>query len=416
MASPEDMEKNATQVIEIRNRNPVGQINPISHFKSRSKYWGSKYGVADRGPIGYQVLAEANQQRWWCPKYTFDTKYHIGSGKPTNGQVSTCGTWRCDTYVWWAFYSQGLDTMPGRVWLPKNLFNYFPYANDEQVAVPASKHPRDSAISQSLENITAEALNAMPYEVFQMFMDAPPINYVTSPSSVQMQFAYDANLSDIKRGIMIDRLIADDLEQDLVKKLLALYAETNSVEVKNKIVQDLMLYDQRHKNMKQYINYEEALLKTFFAELLDSKFLNSSLADDAVRGFIDTHSPEEIIINRDKIDKWLLVIDNYASLMLKYTLAYQSKELQYIYIQSIVDELSQANNADLDSYFFGPLSIGYQNSGKNLLAPEPKQVVVDYLKKVHHKYTYQGIKRNSTDLHRITTAPYYFELVKNMGV
>ncbi|WP_242604136.1 hypothetical protein [Legionella erythra] len=74
------------QVIEVLNENPVGQINSISNFKSRSKYWGSKYGVADRGVIGYNILVEANHQRWWCPKYTNDTKYHIGVGIPTTGK------------------------------------------------------------------------------------------------------------------------------------------------------------------------------------------------------------------------------------------------------------------------------------------------------------------------------------------
>ena len=69
------------------NENPVGQINSIKNFKSRSKYWGSRYGVADRGVIGNKILVEANHQRWWCPKYTNDTNYHIGSGVPRTGQV-----------------------------------------------------------------------------------------------------------------------------------------------------------------------------------------------------------------------------------------------------------------------------------------------------------------------------------------
>lgn len=49
------MKKNADQVIEVLNETPVGQINSISNFKSRSKYWGSKYGVADRGVVGYNT-------------------------------------------------------------------------------------------------------------------------------------------------------------------------------------------------------------------------------------------------------------------------------------------------------------------------------------------------------------------------
>ena len=305
--------------------------------------------------------------------------------------------------------------MPGRVWLPRNIFNFFPYFNDERLFIEPSEIPAITT-NQTLENVTAEELNEMPYEEFQMIMDTPPAHYITSPSTVQMQLAYDSNLNDVKRGIMIDRLIADNAEPDLVKKLLKLYSETNSIEVKNKIVQGLMLYDQRHRNVKSYINNDQPLLKVFFAELLDSKSLTSKIADDGIRGFIDTHSPKEIMANLDKINKWLPTTGHYSSIMLKYTLVYKSKELQHIYIKSIVNELREANNSDLDSYLFGPLSIGYQGSGKGLLEPESKQVVVDYLKEVRYKYTSKGIKSSPDDFHRTTTAPYYFELIKNMGI
>lgn len=416
MMSPAGMGNNADQVIEVLNENPVGQVNSISNFKSRSKYWGSKYGVADRGVLGYNILVEANHQRWWCPKYTNDTNYHIGSGIPTTGQIIECGTWRCDTFSWWTFYSQGLDTMPGHVWLPRNIFNFFPYFNDQRFSIESSEQPSEILANKSLENVTAEDLNEMPFEEFQMIMDSPPAHYATSPSTVQMQFAYNSNLNDVKRGIMIDRLIADDNEPDLVKKLLNLYTETDNIEVKNKIVQGLMLYNQRHRNNKPFVKNDQPLLKVFFAELLDSKALNSKMADNTIRGFIDTHSSEEIMTNLDKIDKWLPTTGHYSSIMLKYTLVHKSKELQRIYIKSIIAELRKANNSDLDSYLFGPLSMGYQGTGKNLLEPESKQVVVDYLKEVRYKYTPQGIKAAPKDTHRSTTAPYYFELVKNMGL
>lgn len=85
-------------------------------------------------------------------------------------------------------------------------------------------------------------------------------------------------------------------------------------------------------------------------------------------------------------------------------------------MQSIVNELRIANDSDLDSYLFGPLSIGYQGAGKNLLEPEAKQMLIDYLKQVQYKYTLKGIKANPEDFHRSTTAPYYAELIKNMNL
>ncbi|KTC81719.1 hypothetical protein [Legionella brunensis] len=279
--------------------------------------------------------------------------------------------------------------MPGKIWVPKIMFDFFPYFNDERVGLESSNY-RDIEAHKNLETVSAEELNVMPYEEFQMIMDVPPVHYVTSPSTVQMQLASDSNLNNGKRGVMIDRLIVDDAEPDLVKKLLKLYNETESSEVKDKIVQDLMLYNQRHRNVESYIENDRPLLKSFFAEFLNAKSLSPKMADDAIRGFIDTHSADEVMTNLDLINKWLPIIGHYSSIMLKYTLVFKSKELQRTYIKSIVDELREANNSDLDSYLFGPLSMGYQNTGKGLLEPESKKIVLDYLKEVHYKYTRKG--------------------------
>lgn len=58
------------------------------------------------------------------------------------------------------------------------------------------------------------------------------------------------------------------------------------------------------------------------------------------------------MVNLEKINKWLPKVDHYSSIMLKYTLVYKSKALQAIYIKSIVNELRETNNSDLDSYYF----------------------------------------------------------------
>lgn len=320
MMNSSGMSTPADQVIEILKEPVIGQINTIADFKRRSPYWGSKYGVIGNPEQGYKVLVEANHQRWWVREYTDNTDYRIAQGNPRTGEVFVTGRWRCDTYAWWAFYSQGVDTMPGHVWLPRNLFNFFPYYNDE----------------------------------------------------------------------------------------------TRHEEVKNKIVSGLMFHVQgdlrEHPSAR-----DKELLKRFFHKLIGEK-LNQRCADWATMGFIDTHTADETLQNLDKIDIQLAVATHPASITLKYKLVHKSKELQSIYIKSIVDELREANNSDLDSYFFGPLAIGYQGTGKNLLEPDSKQMVINYLNEVRYKYTSKGIKANPEDFHRGTTAPYYFELIKSMGV
>lgn len=405
----------ANQVIEILNEPVIGQINTIDNFKKRSTYWGSKYGVIGNPGQGYGVLVEANHQRWWIREYTSNTDYRIAQGNPRTGEILVTGRWRCDTYVWWAFYSQGIDTMPGRIWLPRNLFNFFPYYNDERLIIDQFKPIVDVSTNKSLDDLSAETLNKMSLKDFQAVINAPlkaPNNYI-APISAYMRFAYNDVLNDVKRGAMIDKITSKISDVDLVPKLLRLYDETDHEEVKNKIVSGLMFHVQGELRENPNARDKE-LLRKFFHRLIGEK-LNQRCADWATMGFIDTHTADEILQNLDKIDAQLAITTHPASITLKYKLVHKSQELQLIYIKSIVNELRAVNNSDLDSYFFGPLSIGYQGTGKNLLESDSRQIVINYLNEVRHKYTLKGIKANSGDFHRGTTAPYYFELIKNMG-
>lgn len=406
----------ADQVIEILNAPIIGQINSVDDFKRRSQYWGSKFGVIRNARQGYGVLVEANHQRWWVREYTYNTDYRIGKGNPFTGEVNVTGRWRCDTFAWWAFYSQGIDTMPGHIWLPRNMFNFFPYYNDERIKIESPESSSDFFVKRTLDELSADELNSMSLEEFQTVIDKPltaPTNYV-APVSAYMRFAYDDSLDDIKRGAMIDKITSKISDFDLVNKLLKLYDLTDNEEVKNKIVSGLMYHTQgelrEHPNSK-----DTELLKNFFQRLIGEK-LNQRCADWATMGYIDTHKADEISQNLDKIDAQLAVATHPASITLKYKLVHKSKELQAIYIQSIVDELRAANDSDLDSYFFGPLAIGYQGTGVNLLEPDAKQIVINYLNEVNYKYTPEGIAENPDDFHRGSTAPYYFELIQNMGI
>lgn len=305
--------------------------------------------------------------------------------------------------------------MPGRVWLPRNIFNYFPRFNDERLKKEEFSNASAVVIDRTLEAVSAQELNSMPYEEFQMIMDTPPANYVTSPSTVQIQLAANPELNDIKRGIMIDRLVSRSTEPDLIKKLLIIYNETDRMEIKSKIVENLMLYNQQHRTDKLYVDNDRSIIKDFFEKFLDDKSFTSHMADTGIRGFVDTHTADEITANLDKINERLKYVNHHSSVMLKYALTFKSKELQKIYIKSLVNELRKVNDSDLDSYLFGPLSISYQGTGKDLLEPESKHMVMEYLKKVSYKYTQKGIKASPNDAHRVTTAPYYFELLKHMS-
>ncbi len=401
-------------VIEILNETPVGRYSAIANFKAQPGYWGSKYGIADKSYRALEVLFEANRQIWLCPTYTSDTNYHVGTYNHRTGEILECGRWRCDTFVWWSFFSQGWDTMPGKLWLPKVLFDSFPYYNNEDLG---AHRLFLSGNHRSLENVTADELNSMSFEEFERLMEQP-IHYPSiQTESAELRFAYDENLNEVKRGIMLDRITSKGVEPNLILKLINLYKNTNKVEVKDKIVENLMLYNQQHGKDKLYVSTDRQLLRSFFEKLLYSDSLAGKGADAGIRGYIDTHSPEEIMRNRKIIDELLSTKTNpYASIMLKYSLVHKSKSLQSIYIKAIVEQLREAENASLDAYFFGPLDIGYQGSGKNLLTPESKKIVVDYLNAISDRYSPKNIRSYSNDIHVGITAPVYFKLRQDMGL
>jgi hypothetical protein len=245
---------------------------------------------------------------------------------------------------------------------------------------------------------------------------ALPNNYVEVHKQPYMKFAYDEHLNDVKRGIMIDRLTSRGDEPQLTVKLIKLYRKTNNTSVKEKIISGLMIYYHHHLDLNKN-SEEQQLLKSFFATLLYEK-LSPKAANNTVRGFVDLHEPHEVMGNlpQIQIDMLLATINHTSSIMLKYSLVHKSRELQPIYMHSIINELRIANDADLDSYLFGPLSMAYEAEGKNLLDPEAKQLVLSYLKEVKYKYTSKGIKERTDDFHRSMTAPYYFELIKKIGV
>lgn len=82
MGTGDDVGLPTQLIIEVLNEapKPVVQFNSFSNFISRSKYWGSRYGIGDYSTGTYNALVEANRQGWWCPSYTTSTAYVIGAG------------------------------------------------------------------------------------------------------------------------------------------------------------------------------------------------------------------------------------------------------------------------------------------------------------------------------------------------
>ncbi len=364
-------------IIETLNESPVIQINHLNNFKSRSPYWGSKYGIGDYKYGTLAVLVEANHQRWWCPKYTTSTAYVIGTGDIKTGKPTKCGLWRCDTFVAWSFFSAGYyQLMNNKIMLPLVVYNTFPYANTE--LRPSLQIPKQAIIGKEFSKLSTDELNKMSYEEFVMVADIPLHQETPTHIAAEWKFAKDGRVNEIKRGIFIDRLSMSN-EKDVIPKFLEFYQNEPSEEIRSKLIQGTVIYYQGHRDqINASSDYE--LLKAFYNNLLYKELSNKD-ADNVIRGFVDFHSPQEILKNQPQIDKQLIKVEPNLALGLQLQLASTSKELEEIYIHSIIKMLEKYIRSDLDDMFFGLIKFSYKN-----LSQKSQAEVKTYINSCAKKY------------------------------
>ncbi len=399
----------SSQVLEVLGEPIVGQLNTIKNFKSRSPFWGIKYGVANRGDGGQHVIVEANHQRWWCPSYTTSTAYTIGVGDVVWGTPIKCGVWRCDTYVWWAFYSAGYDTVGGRLIVPSIVFSAFPYTNK----LMDNKKTDSLESTKVLDDVTAEELNEMLFEEFEMIADIPMQHETPQHIAAEWRLANDTHLNDIKRGLFIDRLSIGGKDPDTVAKLLKLYNETDSDAIKSKVIQGVMSYYQNHLNIKEN-THDKFLIKSFYERLLNSN-LNMQEASQVARGYIDLSTDFEILTNINSINKLMDVMHNQASVGIKLMLVRRSPALEKIYVKSIVSQLRKANDPDLDAFALTPFAMAYKNVGKNVLSEESRQEIIGYLNDIKLKYVSKSTLTDD-DLRIRLASKAYHDLISYIGM
>lgn len=380
--------------------------NYFSNFKSRSKYWGSKFGVANRGPEGQHVIGEANYQRWWCPMYTDSSAYIIGEGDKESGIPTKCGVWRCDTFVFWSFYSAGYNLVPGRIVLPRVIFNAFPYWNKESYA---ENYTGDGALplvssSKQLHLLNTIQLNELPYEEFEMIADIPLEQETPQHIAVEWRFAKSPEINVIKRGVFIDRLSILG-KKGTLSKLLNLYNSSNNDEIRQKIIQGTVIYYQNHLN-KNEESKEKSELLNFYQKLINNKMPTGSEAL-VIRGYIDLSSPKDILDNHKIIDSLSNKIELNMFLGINFQLAKKSLELEKIYIPSMIKLLQNEPREDLENMFLGIMNKFYAHLRLN----ESKEQVKKYVLSLKDKYSPKFSGDKNQDVLNSLTTQHYIELV-----
>lgn len=401
--------QDAYQVIEVLWETPVIQTNTISNFKTRSAYWGSRYGISDRGDNALRILREANFQKdLGCATYTLTASYSVSTGgydSKGRAKPTYCGFYRCDTFVnyvfHWGNYTLPTYSPPGSIektTFPYLVYNAFPKGNGDgpksitssgTLSQEANKIKESQEIS--INTITAKQISVLNPEEFFSVVDVSDNKITYEGANNILNLAQDSTLSLESRIFLMDKLgFVGTIE--MIPSLIKIYNNLDeaNIKLKNQIIATTQNIYQRE--FKQGEFQEKNLLQTFYTNLLTQK-LSPTQKEIIIRGFLALSSENVITSHLDLINSILDSQDENLPpriiLGLKLELfntLYQSGNVD---IAEIINFLKKENNAELEGVFNLFLVNRLSHLGTEGLDQESKIQISAYLDFIKFKYELQ---------------------------
>jgi hypothetical protein len=392
IAWSDDVEKEATQVIEALNEKPAIKKNTIQDFKSRSKYWGSRYGIADRAHY-LPIVEAANYQLSDCARYAMTADFEPGT-KDSTGKPLQCAKFRCDTFVNYVYHIAGYDlpTYTG-FWpsLPRTVFMQFPFENGNKSYSynisqinPRIKKPK------KIKKITPENVIAVLESTAGSIPDRDRIKQI-------WEIAQNTDLETEKRLYLIDYLSIRGTV-DLIPEFIRAYFKEENLEIKSKLLQSTEgLYQKHIKDSED--SKEKTILKEFYATLLNEQ-LPTQDSDIVLRGIIRLCSTRFVEDHVDSISALLnseeTDLPGIVKIGLNRDLIMKSKNLEKLFLPDLINELKNKNNLELDG-FFNDWVVGLLgNVGLDALDESSKKMIGSYLQSNQHKNEKQTVLFNDS--------------------
>jgi hypothetical protein len=261
-------------VIEVLNQIEVIQINSIQQFKKSTRYWGSRYGIADQTPAAERIIEEALKQRELCPIYTDSATFHRGQGTPDN--PTRCAVFRCDTFINYLFHEAGytLPTYHGTT-LPRLVFKAFPKTHEQ-------------------DNIARNT----SFEAFKTAFDLPPEKTTPQTLEATWKLAQSPKLALEKQLFLLDYLGLNGAP-DLITDLIDFYQKQSQPDIKSMLIRSMFTLYQTH-----YLNQQHPALQAFYQNILNSALRPQDIPF-VIRGLVQLSSPEVLLIHQHQIQTLL---------------------------------------------------------------------------------------------------------------
>lgn len=344
--------QDAYQVYEALNERPVLQLNLINDFKQRSPYWGSRYGIADRGARAIQLLREASAQTCLGAEYTISSVSISAKGDTSsfpNCRTTQVGVFRCDTFLDYVYGVANYDiTFQGRT-TPALVFAQFPYGNgDGPKALTQMEVRSTTLVPERIAVITQEELQAMSTEEFMTILDIPAQLVSNKIITRLWELSLDPKMSNEKRLFLMDYIgVIANLEK--ISDFIEFYPKTQNLELKSMLLRNIQINYQKYLQDKRYSSKKE-MVRNFYNGLLYKKLSIIDL-ERVIRGVIDLNSVDFIKLHFNLLDKLIAKLDLYTQIGIKTNLLFKAKELEKVIVPKIIELLNQQNNTQLDERF-----------------------------------------------------------------
>ena len=337
IASAPDYRMRPTIVLEAMNSVPHIQENTIEDFKSRSKYWGSKGGlVSPQSFESYTVANRIVRQYYACPEYTLTWRWKAGQ-IDGNTQPISCGIFRCDTLVNYAYaFGAGNYSLPtyDTTWTtPLAVYNYFPVDSDlfapkrylQDLLQISTNH-----YSENINLIDANNVKELRDDVFyQMLQNSPRL----SQEKIEYLWKlFTLNEVDNKVKILFYDYISFESPSYLTNEIIK-QAKKEKGESRHKLLVILQSIYQTSLKTESNASFKEIV--NYFKEL-QSQDLNKNDGGIVFRG-LATLAPKYLevekatLTNMDKIHINILSLRNDSS-----------KEVTYV--SNIIDNLNHPDD------------------------------------------------------------------------
>gem|GEM_PF-3154647 len=399
LATAPDINQQAFQVLEVLKEKPVIQLNSLADFKSRGRYWGSRYGLGNKDNHLAALRFGNFQKNLDCADYTSKATFRPSSGTINRAGHAICkkeGVYRCDTFIYFLYkFVAGIDIPIGNTITPKKLFMAFPKGNGDgpyayQPSPGYERMPQTRQPKVTLDKATPELLISMDEEEFLLTIDTPDEALAKEKAPWLLSMLKSPDLLNFEKKTYIADTLRMTGDASMIPELIARYRETQGLVSEGVVSYQNMLISAvsflYNDDPKPEIKSD---VERFYLELLQSSMLDTQAVDNVIRGLITVMPEEKLLKYRERMKQ---VIDTKLKnkktirLAMEIELLYAMPNAEAQQLEDIITFLDEEQNDQLYQQFNQLVVKGMVHNNMQAFKPASKAILKSYLETLAKNY------------------------------